>query len=53
LYDTATLQSLAHFTFPARLIHAEFVSTGNLLVLTADQIVYELNTPGTQQAGVR
>jgi WD40 repeat protein len=53
LYDTATLQSLAHFTFPARLIHAEFVSTGNLLVLTADQIVYELNTPSTQQAGVR
>jgi hypothetical protein len=53
LYDTATLQSLAHFTFPARLVHAEFASSGNLLVLTADQIVYELNTPNPQQAGVR
>lgn len=53
LYDTSTLQSLAHFTFPARLVHAEFASTGNLMVLTADQIVYELNTPSTQQAGIR
>ena len=46
LYETSTLQSLGHFTFPARLVHAEFASTGNLMVLTADQIVYELKVEG-------
>ncbi|HEX7284908.1 MAG TPA: M48 family metalloprotease [Candidatus Angelobacter sp.] len=53
LYDTATLKSLAKFTFPARLIHAEFASSGELLVLTSDQTVYMLNAADRQQAGVQ
>jgi outer membrane protein assembly factor BamB len=53
LYDTSTLKSLAHFTFPARLVHAEFASSGDLLVLTSDQTVYALNASGRQQAGVQ
>lgn len=52
LYDTSTLKSLAHFTFPARLVHAEFASSGDLLVLTSDQTVYALNT-SQQQASVQ
>lgn len=45
LYDIATLASLAHFTFPARIVHADFTADGaSLMVLTADQTVYQLKT---------
>jgi hypothetical protein len=50
LYDTGTLQSLAHFTFPTRLVRAEFVTDENLLVLTADQTIYQLQ-PSTSVQG--
>jgi hypothetical protein len=44
LYDIATLKSLAHFTFSTRIVHAEFTADGSrLMVLTADQTVYQLN----------
>jgi len=50
LYDTATLQTLAHFAFPSRIIHAEFSDDGTgILVLTGDQMVYNLKTPGAEQ----
>jgi outer membrane protein assembly factor BamB len=43
LYDTATLKSLVHFNFPARIVDADFAADGSLYVLTADQNVYQLN----------
>jgi WD40 repeat protein len=43
LYDTATLQSAEHFSFPARIVDADFAADGSLYVLTADQNVYQLN----------
>jgi hypothetical protein len=45
VYETATLQALGRYKFPARLIRAEFTSTGSLLVLTANQTVYRLKVP--------
>jgi WD40 repeat protein len=54
LYDIATLKTLAHFTFPSRIVHAEFTAENNkLMVLTADQSVYQVNVeapPSTQTA---
>ncbi|HEY6252869.1 MAG TPA: hypothetical protein VI685_23165, partial [Candidatus Angelobacter sp.] len=50
LYDTSTLQSLVHFTFPSTIVHAEFAGNGNaLLILTSDQTVYEVQTPSKSQ----
>jgi WD40 repeat protein len=47
LYDIATLKILAHFTFPSRIVHAEFTAENNkLMVLTADQSVYQVNVEG-------
>jgi hypothetical protein len=47
LYDIATLKTLAHFTFPSRIVHAEFTAEANkLMVLTADQSVYQVNMEG-------
>jgi hypothetical protein len=47
LYDIATLKVLAHFTFPSRIVHAEFTAENNkLMVLTADQSVYQVNVEG-------
>jgi outer membrane protein assembly factor BamB len=42
LYDTATMQSLTHYNFPARLVDADFARDGSLMVLTSDQTVYQL-----------
>jgi WD40 repeat protein len=42
LYDTATMQSLTHYNFPARLVDADFARDGSLMVLTSDQTVYRL-----------
>lgn len=50
LYDTSTLQSLVHFTFPSQIVHAQFSGNGNtLLILTADQTVYEVQNPSKSQ----
>ncbi|HEX3154180.1 MAG TPA: hypothetical protein VHV32_06115, partial [Candidatus Angelobacter sp.] len=49
LYDTGTLQSAEHFSFPARIVNAHFASDGSLFVLTADQNVYQLNLNKEQQ----
>ncbi len=50
LYDTATAQSLAHFTFPALIGQAAFSADGNSLnILTIDQNVYNVKVPGTTQ----
>ncbi|HWX53220.1 MAG TPA: M48 family metalloprotease [Verrucomicrobiae bacterium] len=49
LYDTATLQSLVHFSFPARIVYADFARDGSLYVLTADQNVYQLSVNKEQQ----
>jgi WD40 repeat protein len=49
LYDTATLQSAEHFTFPVRIVDADFAGDGSLYVLTADQNVYQLNVSKEQQ----
>jgi WD40 repeat protein len=47
LYDIGTLKILTHFTFPSRIVHAEFTAEGNkLMVLTADQSVYQINVEG-------
>jgi len=45
LYSTSTLQSLDKYTFPARITHAEFVASGRLMVLAADQTIYEIKVP--------
>jgi|GEM_PF-1453744 len=50
LYSTDTLQPLQHFTFPTRLVRADFSSDGTLLVLTADQTVYQFRTPEMAEA---
>ena len=50
LYSTSTLQSLARYTFPARVTHAEFIASGNLLVLAADQTLYEINVTQEKQS---
>src|SRR5579864_369152 len=49
LYDTATLQSTEHFSFPARIVDADFAADGSLYVLTADQNVYQLNLSGVKK----
>lgn len=49
LLSTATLQVQAHYTFPARITYAEFTSAGDLLVLTADQRVYQLDARSAPQ----
>jgi WD40 repeat protein len=49
LYDTATLQSAVHFSFPSRIVDADFLGDGSLYVLTADQNVYQLNVNKEQQ----
>lgn len=49
LYATATQQSLQHFSFPARIVDADFASDGSLYVLTADQNVYQLNVNNKEQ----
>ncbi len=41
LYDTASLKPLQHFTFPTRLVRADFTSDGTLQVLAADQTIYQ------------
>jgi predicted Zn-dependent protease len=54
LYSTSTLQLLEHYTFPARITHAEFLASGKLLVLAADQTLYEISVPAeTQTTGNR
>ncbi|HET7873121.1 MAG TPA: hypothetical protein VFL42_11460, partial [Terriglobales bacterium] len=47
LYDTTTLQVLNHYNFSARLVDADFVRDGSLLVLTSDQNVYQIDTKTT------
>lgn len=42
LYDALTLQPATHFSFPSRIADADFVAGDSLLVLTADQTVYQL-----------
>jgi outer membrane protein assembly factor BamB len=49
VYDTATLQSAQHFSFPTRIVDADFAADGSLYVLTADQNVYQLNVSKEQQ----
>jgi histidinol dehydrogenase len=49
LYDSTTLQSVAHLSFPARIVDADFAGDGSLYVLTADQNVYQLNVSHDQQ----
>ena len=53
LYSTSTLQSLEKYTFPARITHAEFVASGRLMVLAADQMVYEIKVPGEHSGSER
>ena len=49
LYDISTLASGAHFTFSSRIVHAAFTGDGNtLMVLTADQTVYQLKTSAVE-----
>lgn len=43
LYDSTTLQSVAHLSFTARIVDADFAGDGSLYVLTADQNVYQIN----------
>ena len=54
VYDTTTLQPLVHLTFPSRIVHAEFLENPyNIFILTADQTVYQLQSPGKEEtAGV-
>lgn len=54
MYDTTTLQPLAHYSFPSRLSDAQFSGDGStFMVLTADQTVYQLNTDAAAQASAR
>jgi hypothetical protein len=50
LYGTSTLQSLEKYSFPSRITHAEFVASGRLMVLAADQTIYEIKVPTTSLA---
>jgi hypothetical protein len=45
LYSTSTLQPLEKYTFPARITHAEFVDSGRIMILAADQTIYEIKVP--------
>ncbi|HEX7286546.1 MAG TPA: WD40 repeat domain-containing protein, partial [Candidatus Angelobacter sp.] len=49
LYDTATMQPLNHYNFSARVVEADFVSDGSLLVLTSDQSVYQIDPQKKEQ----
>ena len=50
LYDTSTLQPVAHYSFSSRLSDAEFTGDGSaLMVLTADQTVYQLKGAAQQE----
>jgi len=54
LYDTASLRSIAHFNFPARIVDADMARDGSLYVLTADQTAYQLNiSPEGQRAATQ
>ena len=47
LYDADSLKQLVHFTFPSRIVHAEFTaSEGKLMILTADQSIYRVDAAG-------
>jgi len=48
LYDALTLRPLEHFAFPSRVAHAEFAGPDDLLILTADQTVYQFNLGAEQ-----
>jgi WD40 repeat protein len=48
LYDTSTLQTVAHFNFPARIVDADFTHDGSLYVLTANQNAYQLSLTSEQ-----
>jgi hypothetical protein len=37
------MRSLNHYQFPARLVDADFMKDGSLLVLTSDQNVYQID----------
>jgi hypothetical protein len=50
LYDTANLKRLQHFTFPTRLVRADFTSSGTLLVLSADQTIYQFRASEMAQS---
>jgi len=51
LYDTSSLESLVHFTFPAPMVHAEFSADGkSMRILTADQVIYNVKTAPNQQS---
>lgn len=51
LYDATTLQMVGQLRFPSRIVHAEFSDDGNnMMVLTGDEMVYSLKTPGAQEA---
>jgi WD40 repeat protein len=53
LYDTSTLQPLAHYSFPSRLSDAGFTGDGStLMVLTADQTVYQLKAVVQQENAI-
>lgn len=50
LYETATVKQLQHFTFPTRLVYADFTADGTLLVLSADQTIYKFQMPEMAEA---
>ena len=50
LYDTQNMRSLKHFTFPSRIVEASFLKDHTVMVLTADETVYELGL-SSQEAG--
>ncbi|HKV92870.1 MAG TPA: M48 family metalloprotease [Candidatus Angelobacter sp.] len=51
VYDASTLQPVAHFSFPAHVANADFTADGaNIMVLTADQTVYELKATTTPES---
>jgi WD40 repeat protein len=49
VFDAATLESQVHFSFPSRISRAEFLKADDLMVLTADQTVYEFGVSGSHQ----
>jgi len=55
LYDLSNLKSVAHYSFPDRIAHAQVLaSDSTLMVVTADQTVYRLQVPGGgSTAGLR
>ena len=53
LYDTATLQSDEHISFPSRITRAEFMPEDHMSVLTADQTVYEFELAKKEKASIQ